>query len=154
MAYLVNSLAHVAIYTDSKKQAALRRDAAVLRFAKQIAVIAESWLAAVRLSYAPGRHFQAGDIDLLLAKLKGYRRYKAVPGVLAIFWIAEMQKRGELHFHLYIVMQNGCKLPMFDKKGLWPWGSTNVSKEKARWVFSFLCEKRRWSKRVSDRRLS
>lgn len=41
-------------------------------------------------------------------------------------WVAEMQKRGAIHYHAVIWLPRGLKMPKADRRGWWPHGSTNV----------------------------
>ena len=41
-------------------------------------------------------------------------------------WVAELQKRGALHYHIVIWLPKGLTLPKPDKQGWWPHGSTRI----------------------------
>lgn len=41
-------------------------------------------------------------------------------------WVAELQKRGAVHYHLVLWLPKGVFLPFLDDRGWWPHGSTNV----------------------------
>lgn len=41
-------------------------------------------------------------------------------------WVAELQRRGVIHYHLMFWLPRGYWLPKFDRRGWWPHGSTNV----------------------------
>lgn len=45
---------------------------------------------------------------------------------LAYVWVAELQKRGALHYHLALWLPHGVQIPKPDAQGWWPHGSTNV----------------------------
>lgn len=42
------------------------------------------------------------------------------------FFVAEMQERGAVHWHVCVVIRRGGRLEMPDKSGSWPWGSSSV----------------------------
>jgi hypothetical protein len=42
-------------------------------------------------------------------------------------WVAEMQKRGAIHYHVCLWIPRRHRLPMADVCGWWPHGSSNVS---------------------------
>ena len=44
--------------------------------------------------------------------------------VFRYIWVAELQQRGALHYHLAIWLPKRLQLPMFDKQGWWPHGMT------------------------------
>jgi hypothetical protein len=41
-------------------------------------------------------------------------------------WVAELQKRGAIHYHGVIWLPRGLKIPKADRRGWWVHGSTNV----------------------------
>ncbi|MBD1389633.1 hypothetical protein IC617_09340 [Neiella sp. HB171785] len=41
-------------------------------------------------------------------------------------WVAELQKRGALHYHILIWLPRGICLPKPDKQGWWPHGFTKI----------------------------
>lgn len=41
-------------------------------------------------------------------------------------WVAELQKRGAVHYHMLVWLPKGVTLPKPDKRGWWPHGMTNV----------------------------
>ena len=41
-------------------------------------------------------------------------------------WVAELQKRGALHYHIVVWLPKGLTLPKPDKQGWWPHGSTRI----------------------------
>ncbi|MDR3451926.1 MAG: hypothetical protein P4L96_03860 [Rhodoferax sp.] len=43
-------------------------------------------------------------------------------------WVAELQTRGAVHYHLAVWLPKGLTLPKFDKQGWWPYGMTNVQR--------------------------
>ena len=53
-------------------------------------------------------------------------------------WVAELQKRGALHYHVLIWLPKGLTLPKPDKQGWWPHGSTRI--EWARNAIGYLCK--------------
>lgn len=57
------------------------------------------------------------------------KRFKEVlgSGLYALAWCAEMQERGAVHYHLYALVRPRTKIPMPDKSGMWPHGSTQIA---------------------------
>lgn len=51
-------------------------------------------------------------------------------------WVAELQARGALHYHLILWLPKGLTLPKPDKQGWWPHGSTRI--EWARYPIGYL----------------
>lgn len=55
---------------------------------------------------------------------------------LRCVWVAELQKRGAMHYHLVIWMPRHLRMPAPDRVGWWPHGSTKV--ERARSPINYL----------------
>lgn len=53
-------------------------------------------------------------------------------------WVAELQKRGAVHYHVMIWMPKGLIIPKADKRGWWPHGFTRT--EKARNAVGYLAK--------------
>lgn len=53
-------------------------------------------------------------------------------------WVAELQRRGALHYHVLLWLPRGLTLPKPDKQGWWPHGSTRI--EWARNAIGYLCK--------------
>lgn len=57
---------------------------------------------------------------------------KRCPGQrLRYVWVAELQKRGVLHYHAVFFLPAGVSMPRADKRGWWPHGMTNTLKATA-----------------------
>lgn len=41
-------------------------------------------------------------------------------------WVAELQKRGAVHYHILLKVTHGSRIPMPDKVGWWPYGMTRI----------------------------
>ena len=78
----------------------------------------------VTLTYKPGEIPQPGDRKEFMRKV----RRKMGTALLAYTNVAELQKRGVVHYHYLLVIRCGAWLPTPDKAGLWTHGSTNVKR--------------------------
>lgn len=45
---------------------------------------------------------------------------------LSCVWVAELQKRGAMHYHLVLWLPRRLRMPSPDKRGWWPHGMSNV----------------------------
>jgi hypothetical protein len=82
------------------------------------------WAAMVTLTYHDGGQWQPGHIRefmLWVKKLAGRH-------LRGYCWVAELQKRGALHYHVLLVLSRGFRLPKPDKTGAWVYGSSRVEK--------------------------
>jgi hypothetical protein len=90
---------------------------------KKYAEIAEIRAYKIGLSYKPSKSWKEKDIT---EYIKNVKDYLGVDNLIAYAWVAEMQRRGEVHYHLEMITNvKGKKIPMPDKKGHWRNGSSN-----------------------------
>ena len=75
----------------------------------------------VRLSYAPGYDWQPLQISHLITKV----RYELGDDLIAYAWVAELQERGAVHYHLLMIVKKGTDIPYFDDAAWWIYGSTH-----------------------------
>ena len=83
----------------------------------------------ITLTYAPGRDWHTNDVRDFL---RGVRRHIG-DALLAYAWVAELQQRGAVHYHMYCAIEPGIVVPTPDESGLWPHGMSRI--EKGRSVF-------------------
>lgn len=88
----------------------------------------------ITCTYVNGDDWRPEHIKEFLRHPRQYlqRRGHDMPYV----WVAEMQKRGVIHYHVLLWIPNGVMLPKPDKQGWWPHGSTRI--EKARSAVGYL----------------
>jgi len=60
-----------------------------------------------------------------LKRIKAWLRNRGVTprGV----WVAELQRRGAVHYHLLLWLPRNLRLPFPDRRGWWKWGSTETA---------------------------
>lgn len=73
-------------------------------------------------TYREARDWDAGHIRALLTHLREWARRKGFR--LRYVWVAELQKRGAMHYHVLLWLP--FRMPMPDRCGWWPHGSTKV----------------------------
>lgn len=84
-------------------------------------------LVMVTLTYRPGEDWKKNDIrefmldtrQVLGKRLVGYS------------WVAEMQLRGAVHYHVLLLVKKGTNIPMPDKSGLWDRGMSKIATAKS-----------------------
>ena len=74
------------------------------------------------LTYRPGINWEPRHISQCLKRGRKWCDRRGVP--FRYVWVAELQKRGMLHYHLAIWLPKRIQLPKFDKQGWWPHGMT------------------------------
>ena len=77
----------------------------------------------VRLSYAPGYDWKPLHISHLITKI----HYELCSSLIAYAWVAELQERGAVHYHLLMIVKRGTDIPYFDDAAWWIYGSTHHS---------------------------
>lgn len=75
----------------------------------------------VRLSYAPGYDWKPLQISHLITKI----HYELRDNLIAYSWVAELQERGAVHYHLLMIVKRGTDIPYFDDAAWWIYGSTH-----------------------------
>jgi hypothetical protein len=80
--------------------------------------------AMVTTTYRPGVEWNPDHIPAFFHRLRSWasRRGVTVPYV----WVAELQARGAVHYHILVWLPKGLTLPKPDKRGWWPHGLTRV----------------------------
>jgi len=82
-----------------------------------------SWVM-VTTTIGPGRDWHPLMLSRCLKRVKAWLRARGESprGV----WVAELQRRGVVHYHLLLWVPRHLRLPFFDRRGWWPHGSTNA----------------------------
>lgn len=80
--------------------------------------------AMLTLTYRDVDGFVPRHVSELLKRIRHWlvRRNRALHYV----WVAELQERGALHYHVIIWLPRGLTLPKPDKQGWWPHGHTKI----------------------------
>lgn len=89
-------------------------------------------LVMVRLSYAPEFTWKPNDIRDFMKLVKR----KLGSSLIAAAFVGELQRRGEVHYHVLLLVRQGTEIPKPDEAGWWKWGSTRI--ETARSVY-YIC---------------
>lgn len=71
--------------------------------------------------------WQASDIRNYLTHVRNWMK-RRTGEVLRYIWVAEMQRRGVIHYHVLFFMSKGITMPKADKQGWWPHGSTRTER--------------------------
>lgn len=78
----------------------------------------------ITLTYAPGQAWNGRHIsDTLSACRKWHTRLGLR---MRYVWVAEMQERGAVHYHIILWLPFGYTPPKFDQRRWWPYGSSNA----------------------------
>lgn len=76
-------------------------------------------------TYAPGNQYNPRDIPDFLVHVRRWCKARGID--CRYLWVAEMQKRGVIHYHMIIFHPKRFNFPKPDKCGWWPHGSTSRS---------------------------
>lgn len=94
--------------------------------------------AMVTLTYRPGMSYQPNDISHLTKCMTAWaerRHFK-----LAYVWVAELQKRGEVHYHILVKLPwdskaaTWQKMPYPDEQGWWSRKEVPLGSSRVEWV--------------------
>ena len=80
--------------------------------------------AMLTLTYRKVGEWNPKHISELLQRIRVWVRRRGHG--LRYVWVAELQQRGALHYHLLLWLQRGLTLPKPDKQGWWTHGSTRI----------------------------
>lgn len=92
----------------------------------------------VTLTYRGVHDWQPRHISKCLKAARRWCHLRGVP--FRYLWVAELQQRGALHYHLAIWLPKRLQLPMFDKQGWWPHGMTQrvIAKNAVGYLMKYL----------------
>lgn len=82
--------------------------------------------AMITATYAADKHWERKDISGLLNNCKMYLARRYNQSKFRYTWVAELTKRGVIHYHVILWLPKGCTLPKPDKRGWWKKGSTRI----------------------------
>lgn len=83
----------------------------------------------VTLTYRDGDDWMPKHLSVLLDHVRHWCKARDLK--CRYVWVAELQKRGAIHYHLALWLPPGVKLPKADTKGWWPHGSTRTELARA-----------------------
>ncbi|MGN6234947.1 rolling circle replication-associated protein [Dyella sp.] len=86
---------------------------------------AQRWnLKFITLTYHDEKAWRPGHFSKFRDALRQWCKRRQVK--CRFVWVAELQKRGALHYHVILWLPKGKFLPFADSQGWWPHGHTNV----------------------------
>lgn len=110
--------------TDAARIARLRRAVGFSARVHCTAVDLASRCCMVTLTYRNGADWQPLHVAEFV---KVVRQHLARRGICFRYcWVAELQKRGAIHYHLALWLPADVSLPKPDQSGWWPYGSTRI----------------------------
>jgi len=95
----------------------------------------QPWM--VTLTYRPGVDWKPEHVSACLKRMRSWAARRGVQR-LRYVWVAELQKRGAVHYHIVVWLPVGVSCPMPDKQQWWLHGMSNVVW--ARKPVSYLCK--------------
>ena len=78
----------------------------------------------VTLTYARVGEWEPRHIRDYLQRLRVWFARRS--HTLRYVWVAELQRRGAVHYHMVVWVPHGLRIPLPDASGMWPHGSSNV----------------------------
>lgn len=85
-----------------------------------------SRLVMLTLTYRDVEGYKPGHIGNYLRNLK----IRLAGNLLAFAWVAELQKRGAVHYHVVLLVKPGTDIPKPDKRGYWVHGMSKIETAK------------------------
>lgn len=78
----------------------------------------------VTLTYSPEQSWCSKDISAFVTRVRKY--YNRRGWRFVYFWVAELQQRGAVHYHVILFVPIGHRLPKPDECGWWRKGFTHI----------------------------
>lgn len=80
----------------------------------------------IMLTYRRVGDYRPGHINAYMKSLK----QSLGKNLIAFAWVAELQQRGAMHYHLVLIVERGTRIPMPDKSGMWShgWSGTRTAR--------------------------
>lgn len=79
------------------------------------------------LTYRDWRDWKPNQIRDYIKKI----RYRLGDRLRAYAWVAELQQRGAVHYHVLLIVKKGTFIPKPDESGMWAFGSSNICTAKS-----------------------
>lgn len=84
----------------------------------------DGYVAMVTLTYRDGRDWQPEHMARFMNAMRMHA--KRADWKLRYVWVAELQQRGAIHYHVLVWLPPGVMLPKPDQVGWWPHGGTKI----------------------------
>jgi hypothetical protein len=112
------------LLVDARGAKLLRSKTATLTGARLAQLQHPTWSGTfVGFTYRPGSDYEPRHITELISKIRQWCDRQGIPCVY--IWVAEMQKRGVIHYHMIVFHPKRLQFPKPDKQGWWLHGSTS-----------------------------
>lgn len=99
--------------------------ARLLHYDAHCELAAQRWnLKFITLTYADADGWEPGHFGAFRKAMNHWCRSRGIR--MRYVWVAELQLRGALHYHVVVWLPKGKYLPRADAQGWWPHGSTNI----------------------------
>lgn len=113
-------------FVDARAMKVKRARYATLTAARLHKLERPTWSATfIGFTYRPGCDYGPRDISNMIDCLRIWCEKHAIE--CRYLWVAEMQKRGVIHYHMIVFHPKALQFPKPDKQGWWPHGSTSRS---------------------------
>lgn len=92
----------------------------------------------ITLTYAKGGDWRPDHVKSLLTHVRKWLQRRSLR--CRYTWVAELQARGVIHYHIALWVPVGVRLPKPDEQGWWPYGSTRieVARSAPRYLMKYL----------------
>jgi hypothetical protein len=97
-------------------------------------MVAEVDTIMVTLTYKNVGEWRPRHVTEFIRKVRRFLDWQ----LLGYFWVAEMQERGAVHYHVVFIVKKGTRLPKPDDEGYWNYGMTKI--QKVDHVYSYLAK--------------
>lgn len=148
---LIENRGAFVVGTDAARLARLRRAVGFTARVHLVDVEVPCYCAMVTLTYRDGGDWSPRHVSDYLHTLRKWWSRQGFHASFRYVWVAELQKRGAIHYHIALFVPAGVTLPKPDEAGWWCHGATNV--KAARGAVQYLMKYLSKGNKASDHRL-
>jgi len=113
--------------TDAGRVARLRRSIGFTARVHLVDVEIPSYCAMVTLTYKGSQtEWEPKHVSAYIDHLRKWWNRQGFESRLRYVWVAELQKRGSVHYHVAVFIPSGQTIPKPDQCGWWPHGASEV----------------------------
>lgn len=91
----------------------------------------------ITLTYRSAEDWRPNHIRDFIKRVKRHLKSDAI----AVAWVAELQKRGAVHYHVLVYARARARLPKPDTAGWWAHGSTRIEAARSRYYIMKYAQK-------------
>jgi len=122
---LINRESGKAVIVDTYRSRLSKMRFRIYEWAEAMAILKKevpTRMVMIMLTYKKVGDYKPGHINDYMKKIK----QSVGKNIYGFAWVAELQDRGAVHYHLVMVVKKRSRIPMPDKSGMWKHGWSGI----------------------------